>query len=119
MLVAAGGQLPGQESKSWLQVPTAAAHRSRYLPWLLSEHKPPVQQLQPSFPPFSLPEKEENQLCQASGPEEDKGIKGQYAFQKYEKHSEGHNRILRYPSYSIPVTAARALPGFREAPPMK
>lgn len=50
----------------------------------------PIQQLQPSFPPSSLPEEGGNTLCQACGPEQDKGVKGQHTFlEESEEHSEG------------------------------
>lgn len=50
----------------------------------------PIQKLQPSFPPSSLPEEGGNTLCQACGPEQDKGVKGQHTFlEESEEHSEG------------------------------
>lgn len=50
----------------------------------------PIQQLQPSFPPFSLPDEGGNTLCQACGPEQEKGVKEQHtSLEESEKHSEG------------------------------
>lgn len=84
-----GSSAPRAEDEEQAAIPTATAHHSCYLPWLPSEYKPPAQQLQPSVPPFSLPGEGKTKLCQASGPEEDKGVKRQHTFQKSEKCSEG------------------------------
>lgn len=84
-----GSSASRAEDEEQAAVPAATAHHSCYLLWLPSEYKPPTQQLQPSVPPFLLPGEEDTKLCQASGPEEDKGAKRQHTFQKSEKCSEG------------------------------